>query len=170
MNQPPDPNLNSSEVNEEPLTDDPALVNFLQRYQPAVPEPSPGLEDQILHAVLDEVTQSTAALPSGSQRQTSVEQDGWKVARWGIPAAIAATFILFWGGSQIWRMAKQPVPLDSDLEAFVAESWSGAFDPFNDVEADLLTDPLEWWGQQPPPAVIAEANTDMCKRSSPCHE
>lgn len=170
MNQPPDPNLSASSPHEDPLTDDPALVNFLQRYQPDVPEPSPELENQILHAVLDEVTQSASSLPAGSRRQTSARQGWWKIARWGIPAAIAATLTLFWGRSQIWRMAKQPAPPDPALEAFVAESWSGAFDPFTDVEADLLTDPWEWWGQQPPPAVIAEANPIMCKRSSPCHE
>ena len=164
MNHPPDPDLNSSDAHEESFPDDPALVNFLQRYQPEVPDSSPGLEDQILHAVLDEVTQSPAA-------QTSVEPGGWKMARWGIPTVIAATIALFWGGSQLWRTAKQPLPPDGELEAFVAESWSGAFDPFNDEETDLLTDdPWEWWGQRPATSVIAEAQTVMCKRSRPCHE
>lgn len=164
MNQPSDPNVN----HEGPLNDDPALVNFLHRYQPDVPEPSPDLEDRILHAVLDEVTQSAA--PVVLQPQISDEQEGWKIARWGIPAAIAATITLLWGGSQIWRTAQRSTPPDAELEAFVAESWSGTFDPFNDAEADLLTDPWEWWGQQPSISVIAEANTTMCKRSSPCHE
>lgn len=170
MNQPPDPdlNLNHSDVNEASFPDDPALVNFLQRYQPEVPESSPDLEDRILYAVLDEVTQSPATLPTASQDRMPTE--GWKIARWGIPAAIAATLTLFWSGSQIWRTAQQPGPPDGDLEAFVTESWSGALDPFNDLEVDLLTDPLEWWGQQPPTSVIAETNTTMCKRSSPCHE
>ncbi|WP_299490068.1 hypothetical protein [Acaryochloris sp. IP29b_bin.137] len=172
MNPPsdPDPNLNHSDANEEEFADDPALVNFLQRYQPEVPASSPDLEDRILHAVLDEVAQS----PSKAHPQTSVEQA--RIARWGILAAITATLALFWGGSQIWQTAKQSVPPDGDpdgdLEAFVAESWSGAFDPFDnfdDPEADLLTDPWEWWGQQPTSA-IAEANIDTCKRSSPCQE
>lgn len=162
MNHPPDPDLNGSDAHEESLPDD-ALVNFLQRYQPEVPDSSLDLEDRILHAVLDEVTQSPSA-------PTSLEPEGWKMARWGIPAAIATTIALIWGGSQIWRTAKQPMPPDGELEAFVAESWSSAFDPFNDGETDLLTDPWEWWGQGPSTSVIAEANTVTCKRSRPCHE
>lgn len=165
MNHPPDPDLNSNgfDTPEESFPDDAALVNFLQQYQPEVPDSSPDLEDHILHAVLDEVTQSPAAQPP-------VEQGGWKMARWGIPAAIAATIALFWGGSQIWRTAQQPRPRDGDLEAFVAESWSGAFDPFPEEETDLLTDPWDWWGQGPSTSVIAEAQTMMCKRSRPCQE
>lgn len=89
---------------------------------------------------------------------------------WGIPTAIAATIALFWGGSQLWQTAKQPIPPDGELEAFVAESWSGAFDPFNDEDTDFLTDPWDWWGHSPSTSVIAEAQTVMCKRSKPCQE
>lgn len=163
MNHPPDPDLNGSDAHQDPFPDDAPLVNFLQRYQPDVPDASPDLEDRILHAVLDEVTQS----PLG---QTSGAQGGWKLARWGIPTAIAAIIALFWGGSQLWQTAQQPVPPDGELEAFVAESWSGAFDPFNDEDSDLLTDPWDWWGQPPSTSVIAEAQTVMCKRSRPCQE
>ncbi|WP_299405081.1 hypothetical protein [Acaryochloris sp. IP29b_bin.148] len=168
MNPPadPDPNLNCSDPNPEKFADDPALVNFLQRYQPEVPAASPDLEDRILNAVLDEVTQSQSAAPP----PMSAEHKGWKMARWGIPAAIAATITLLWGGSQIWRTAKRPIPSERDLEAFVADSWMSAFDPFNDVDTDVLADPGEWWGQPPSSSVLAEANTNLCKRSSSCHE
>lgn len=98
--------------------DDQALTTFLKQHRPVAPNPTPGLEAQLMRAI---TTQQQLAQASRMHWVTRV-----------VPAAIAAIALVGWAS---YRLLSPPAltPQEiAELESFIEKSWTDSVQPTHD--------------------------------------
>lgn len=103
--------------------DDEKLVKFLRQYRPVPPPASPSAEERLTIALLN------------SERQ--VQQISYSF-RWAIPAVVAASALLVWGGFRFFQPVPQVQIVDrtqenTDIEEFMLSSWNSAIEGTNSI-------------------------------------
>lgn len=117
---------------------DKKLVNFLKQNSPKVPDAAPDFEQRVL-AAIDRNDRARELNFLGCSRFTESSKSSKFLGfpKWGFPAAIVASLLVFGSGYRVLVTAQLQADEAAHLEAFLVNNWEGVL---NDSRTETMSE------------------------------